>query len=124
MTNFDKFNPGTNNNPVNPLNFGKTSKPDASDPSPEEGDANESAASLAIPPDQMLDMLAAQSMTRIPLQKSESALFKGMPNLEQHRQISQTLSNAYTEEFGSPPSPHVLQDMVDNHIIGTPVISQ
>lgn len=121
MTNFDKFNPN-NNNPVNFLRFGKATKPENDALPADSSDTSGSQADLSIPPEDMLNLLAAQGQNNMSL-VGKPPLFTGFPSVQQHSQITAEMASLFEKEFGQQASPDVLQEMVDNYIIGSPVIN-
>lgn len=134
MTDFKGFNPdknlGTN---FNTNRNSKNNKPDAN---PEAADTQapvDPYADLKMDPSRMLDLLAAQG-------KSNQAHFAGVGNTgsieksiesfestispERHSFVSRMLEQTYESEFGKKPSAGILQDIVDNYLIGQVAVQQ
>lgn len=86
-------------------------------------------AELKMDPSQLMSLLSAQAKYNLhnsqiehtPIQKSVLA-FTDAISPEAHSKLSARISKAYTEEFGKPPSAEVLQNAIDDYLIGVPVV--
>lgn len=128
MTDFKGFNPdknvGTN------FNTNRNHKKNQSEAKPE-GDETSAAidpyADLKMDPDRMMELLATQAkanqrhITAPPgtgnIEKSVAA-FEASISPERHSFVSRMLEQTYENEFGKKPSPAMLQDIVDNYLVG------
>lgn len=85
-------------------------------------------ASMKMEPGKMMNLLASQAQQGGKAQVEASqigqqmARFAGGISPERHAQVSKQLRNAYQLEFGKPPSKGVLQELVDDYLIGRPQI--
>ncbi len=98
---------------------------------PVTGEPGDPYADLKIAPDRMLDLLAAQGKS----QHMHAQLGGGPANIERsiesfvdsvsperHSLMSRMLEQTFQQEFGKKPSPTLLQEMLDDYLVGQPVI--
>ena len=132
MTDFKGFNPDKNlgrDFQINRQNKGRQAEPgpEASDSQP----PVDPYADLKMDPSRMMDLLAAQG-------KSNQAQFAAAGNTgniessieaftaalspEHHSFTSRLLEQTFQNEFGQKPSAGLLQDILDDYLIGQPVI--
>lgn len=128
MTDFKGFNPDKNLGTS--FNTNRQNKKTQSEANPEASENQtpvDPYADLKMDPDRMLDLLAAQG-------KSNQARFTGPGNAgnidktmevftgsvspERHSFVTRMLEQTYQNEFGKKPSPTLLQDIVDDYLIG------
>jgi hypothetical protein len=129
MTDFNSINPDKNLSAK--FHSNRQAKGGQPDPNAAKGEAaptGDPYAELKMTPDKMLDLLAAQgrvnSQNQIEnpaIEKSVNAFTKSITP-ERHAQVCKQLEQAYVAEMGSKPHPAVLQDMVDNYLIGKPMV--
>ncbi|WP_303674533.1 hypothetical protein [Vampirovibrio chlorellavorus] len=95
------------------------------------GEPGDPYADLKITPDRMLDLLAAQGKSQhmhARLGGSPSSVeramdsFMGTISPEGHSLMSRMLEQTFLQEFGKKPSPAMLQEILDNYLVGQPVI--
>ena len=130
MTDFNSFNPdsGLRANLNNKRQSG-SGKPQPS-PSVHAGAPPvDPYADLKTDPNKMLNLMAAQGRQNIYTQLESPVIensvlgFTGSISPERHAQVSKLMAQTYQNETGRPPSPGLLQDMVDNYLIGSVVIN-
>jgi hypothetical protein len=125
MTDFKGINPDKNLGAnFNANRQGKNAKPDHQAAQDENATAGDPYANLKMDPDRMMDLLAAQAKYNISgqfentgIEKSINA-FSSMVSPERHARVSHMLGQAFADEFGTQPSPEILQELVDNYLIG------
>ena len=129
MTDFKGINPDKNlGASFNTNRQGKGGKPDDQTAQNDNGPAGDPYANLKMDPDRMLDLLAAQGKFNVQSNFENPGIERAMnafaDNItpERHAQVTRMMSQAYSDEFGSNPSPELLQDLVDNYLIGQPAI--
>lgn len=128
MTDFKGFNPdkkmGTS---FNPNRQNKSPQPEANEEASEAQAPVDPYADLKMDPSRMLDLLATQgksNQARITgpgnagnIEKTMEA-FTGSVSPERHSFITRMLEQTYQNEFGKKPSAALLQDIVDDYLIG------
>lgn len=86
---------------------------------------------LKIPPDRMLDLLAAQGKSQhmhaqlsgVPANVERSIeRFMDTVSPERHSLMSRMLEQTFQQEFGKKPPTELLQEMLDDYLVGQPVI--
>jgi len=86
-------------------------------------------ADLKTDPGKMLNLMAAQGRQNVHTQLESPVIensvlgFSGAVTPERHAQVTSLMAQTYQNEVGKPPSPGLLQDMVDNYLIGSVVIN-
>ncbi len=128
MTDFKGFNPDKNLGAnFNANRHGKNqqsgNKPETTEPQ----STVDPYADLKMDPNRMLDLLAAQGKSNqahfastssaANIEKTMEA-FTSTMSPERHSLTSQMLKQTYQAEFGKAPSNALLQDMVDDYLIG------
>lgn len=131
MTDFKGFNPDKNLGAnFNTNRQGKGSKPDATPEQPQATPPTDPYANLKMDPDRMMNLLSAQAKLNLPNQIENPGIEKSMQvfsqtiSPERHARVTRLMSQAYSTEFGSIPSPETLQTMVDDYLIGQVAIQQ
>ena len=131
MSDFNSINPDKNlSAKFNSQRPAQGGQPDAGAVPGKPADAVDPYAELKMDPDKMLNLLAAQGRVNTQNQIENPGIersvgaFTQAVSPEHHSQVAQTMSQAYQHEFGVKPHPAVLQDLVDNHIIGKPVVQK
>ncbi len=129
MTDFNNINPDRSlNAKFNTHRPAQGGQPDATAAQGQSGESVDPYADLKMDPDKMLNLLAAQGRVNTQTQIENPGIersvgaFTQAVSPEQHSQVAQQMSQAYQHEFGVNPHPAVLQDLVDNHLIGKPVV--
>lgn len=125
MTDFKGFNPDKNLGAnFNANRQGKNAKPNANLPQGDNLPAGDPYAGQKLDPDRMMDLLAAQAKLNIPsqvenpgIERSIEAFTQQIPP-ERHARVSNLLQQVYTDEFGALPGADILQNMVDDYLIG------
>lgn len=128
MTDFSNLNPD-NNLRTGGLTPGRQSGPPKPDGNVEQPAAppGDPYADLKMDPDRMMALLSAQSRANIQriehpgIEKSMDA-FKNEISPERHAEVTQKISRLFANEFQSPPNPEMLQQLVDDFLIGQPSI--
>lgn len=129
MTDFNGFHPdkhiGTNLNP-NRQGGGAQPEPPAADEG--KGPAGDPYANQKIDPNHMMSLLAAQAKLNISpdvehpgIMRAVSA-FANEVSPERFSRLERIVSTAYEQEFGTPPSAELLQEILADYLIGRPVI--
>jgi hypothetical protein len=134
MTDMNGFNPdkklGAHFTPGS-----KAKKQEAAEHSkPAAGENIDPYADLKVAPDRMLDLLAAQGKSQqmhaklggtpasiASIERSVES-FVDSVSPERHSLMSRMLEQTFQQEFGKKPSPGLLQEMLDNYLLGQPVI--
>jgi hypothetical protein len=132
MTDFKGFNPdkslGLNFQPNHPNN-GK--QPGSSSPAEKDQAPVDPYADLKMDPARMMDLLAVQGKSNQSqlsgiggVNHIEMAMetFSNSISLERHSLTSRLLEQTYQNEFGAQPEAGILQDILDDYLIGQPVI--
>jgi len=125
MTDFKGFNPDKNlGASFNANRQSKGTRPNANSPQDDTLPAGDPYASQKLDPNRMMDLLAAQAKFNIPnqlenpgIERSIEAFTQQVPP-ERHSLVTNLMNQAYTNEFGFPPNPETLQNMVDDYLIG------
>jgi len=121
-----------NNDPNNRLSqtqFGHQGKQQQQPGEQEEAPAAQapSAPGKSVEPGAVLKFLTQQGnlnlggIENVPISNSISA-FQTAISVERHQHLSTTFRTTYQEEFGTEPSDNQVQELVDDFIIGVPVI--
>jgi hypothetical protein len=125
MTDFKGINPDKNLGAnFNANRQGKGGKPDQQSAQGNGSTAGDPYADLKMDPNRMLDLLNTQAKLNIPAGFENTGIERSMNSFaaavtpERHAQVSRMMTQAYSDEFGANPSPDVLQDLVDNYLIG------
>jgi hypothetical protein len=125
MTDFKGINPDKNLGAN--FNTNRNGQGAKSDQQAKQGDvapAGDPYADLKMDPDRMLDLLATQAKFNGQVNFENTGIERAVTSFasaitpERHAQVSQMMSNAYADEFGSKPNQQLLQDLVDNYLIG------
>lgn len=123
---------GINNNDPNRLNQaqmgqqGKQQQPEHAEEQTPQAPAP-AAASHPVEPGAVLKFLTQQGnlnlggIENVPIANSMAA-FQTAISVERHQHLSATFRTTYKEEFGNPPTDNQVQELVDDFIIGVPVI--
>lgn len=128
MTDFKGFNPDKNLGAnFNTNRHNKNTKPETQPEQAEAQPGSDPYANLKMDPDRMMDLLSAQA-------KSNNIKFSGVGNAgsieksvaafetsvspERHSLVSRMLEQTFESEFGKKPPVGILQDMVDDYLIG------
>jgi hypothetical protein len=129
MSDFNNgFNPANQKNQginFNPNKQGKGSQPEESAESAEQSKPVDPWANTRPDPDHVLNLLAMQGKLNMPaeaLMHTNMQAFGAQISPDRHAFASRMLEQAYTQEFGKPPAPGMLQELVDNYLIGHVVI--
>ncbi len=131
MTDMNGFNPdkklGAHFTPQ-----GKQKKQDSTEGNkPDAGSPTDPYADLKMDPSRMLDLLAAQGKSnQVHAQMSGSPAsiersvesFAETVSPERHSLMSRMLEQTFQKEFGKKPSPALLQEILDNYLVGQPVV--
>jgi hypothetical protein len=130
MTDFNNFNPdkklSTGFN-AKPQGKGKNQNPDAGSNAPNTP-ASDPYADRKTDPGKMLELMAAQGkqnaqgLIENPGIERAVTTFSSHISPDRHAQVAKLMAETYQNETGKAPHPGLLQDMVDNYLIGTPVI--
>lgn len=129
MTDFNSINPDKGLNTS--FNANRQARNNNQEPNNAAGSATPQGdpyANLKTDPDKMLNLMAAQGKQKLqgqienPAIERSVATFASSVSPERHAQVSQLMAKTYQDEIGAQPSPGLLQDMVDNYLIGQPVI--
>jgi len=128
MTDFNSINPDKK------LNFNAKKQNKGGSPDPNAGNQagnNTPAdpyAELKTDPGKMLNLMATQGKQNIQgqiespsIERSISA-FTGKVSPERHAHVTKLMAQTYQTETGRTAHPALLQDMVDNYLIGQPSI--
>lgn len=125
MTDFKGFNPDKNLGAnFNTKQNGKSRKPDQPAKQADTAPTSDPYADLKMDPSRMLDLLTTQAKLNSPVNFENTGIERAMNTFsssvtpERHAKVSQMMTQAYTDEFGSKPSQQILQDLVDNYLIG------
>lgn len=128
MTDFNRINP----NKGMQTNFSsKRQSHTDSQPTPgaNAGPSPNPSTDLTTDPNTILNLMAAQGRQNIqgkwesPVIENSVQAFTGNITPDDHAQVTSLMVKTYENEFGRPPSPGLLQDMVDNYLIGSVVIN-
>lgn len=127
MTDFKGFNPdknlGTN---FNANRQGKGAQPEKPAESQEPLSNGDPYANQKMDPNHVLKLLAAQSKLNIPMDIENPGITKTVAQFtseispERHARVSRLIEQAYTQEFGQPPSAEMLQNILDDYLVGRP----
>jgi hypothetical protein len=105
----------------------KSPNPDAGNNAPNTP-ASDPYAELKTDPGKMLELMAAQGkqnaqglIENAGLERAVTA-FSNRISPERHAQVAKLMAETYQNETGKAPHPGLLQDLVDNYLIGKPVI--
>jgi hypothetical protein len=132
MTDFKGFNPDRSlgsNFQTNRKGNGKP--PETSSPTEKEQAPVDPYADLKMPPARMMDLLSAQGSSNQALLASNGVVnhiemainaFSNSVSPERHSLASRLLEQTYQNEFGGKPGAGILQDILDDYLIGQPVI--
>lgn len=77
-----------------------------------------------IEPDRLFELLSTQAQQNIPLGMESIGIeksvitFSGFVSPERHKQVSNSMKQTFIKEFGHAPSDNLLQNMVDDYLIG------
>lgn len=74
----------------------------------------------------LLGQMGAQNLSQVEnvaMDKSMAA-FANSVTPEAHAKLYSTFESSFKEEFGFQPSPQLVQEALDNYLIGTPAIQQ
>jgi hypothetical protein len=125
MTDFNSINPEPSKANLNANRQNKNAQtPDAANDNTT-APATDPYANLKMDPDQMFKLLDAQAKMNIPAGidgSSAMTSFSGAVSPERHARVSRLMEQAYTQEFGNTPGPGILQDLVDDYLIGRPSV--
>lgn len=126
-TDFNSFDP----NKVGQTSFGQhkggKKAADNGQGATEAGNQGDPYADLKMDPSRLLDLLSAQARQNLPADLQNPSItnsisaFTNLVSPDRHARISRIFQQAYTEEFGQPPSDDVLENLVADYIIGRPV---
>lgn len=124
MSDFNGFNPsdkklGAN---FNPNRQGKGPQPEQAPELPEQAAIEDPWAGMKRDPGHILNLLAAQGKLNMPADVGlgvNMMTFGQLISPERHAFTTKMIEQAYNDEFGKPPSPALLQDMVDDYFIGS-----
>jgi hypothetical protein len=124
MTDFNGINPEKNTGAgfnANRQSQGQQPEADAGQDAPVPTDPY---ADLKIDPDYLLKLLGAQAKLNLPAGVENAGVDKTVAGFtdtispERHARVIRVFEQAYSQEFGASPSPGLLQDMVDDYLIG------
>ncbi len=84
-------------------------------------------ADLKVSPDHVYNLLSSQSgfaLRNVNVDNMERMMHAstGMVSPEEHAKVTSQFRDGYRKEFGSFPPPDLLEEMVDNYLIGQVVI--
>ena len=108
---------------------GKKPSDNGGQPEQAQPPAGDPYADLKVDPSRLMELLSAQAKANLPAElqnpsiNSSIAAFSSVVTPERHARATRLVSQAYATEFGKPPSEELLQEMVDNYLIGTPAIA-
>ena len=84
-----------------------------------------------IDPDRMMDLMAQMGAMNMAAGNVENVsvgrnldTFLNNVTPDAHAKLYSTFENAIRSEFGIDPSPELVQEALDNYLIGTPVVQQ
>jgi hypothetical protein len=129
MTDFNSFDPSKKN--INNANLNPNRQGKGKEEAPAEGAEQQSAgdpyADLKMDPNKLMNILAAQAKQNASKIENVSvnssvAAFSEFMSPERHSRLSRMFEQAYKEEFGSIPDEGTLQNILDDYIVGQPVI--
>jgi hypothetical protein len=132
MTDFQGFNPdkslGSN---FQTKRKGNGKSPETSSPAGKKQAPVDPYADLKMPPARMMDLLTAQGISNQAQLGSTGVVshiemavnaFSSSISPERHSLASRLLEQTYQNEFGGKPGAGILQDILDDYLIGQPVI--
>ncbi|WP_373533274.1 hypothetical protein [Vampirovibrio sp.] len=132
MTDFKGFNPDKNLGAnFQPNRQAKSQKAETNLPAEESQTPVDPYADLKMDPSRMMDLLAAQGKpNQIQVAGAGAAhhiemameSFSSQISPERHSLTSRLLEQTYQHEFGAKPAAGILQDILDDYLIGQPVI--
>jgi hypothetical protein len=118
----DKRNQGLN---FNPNKQGKGAQPEQPAEPAGQDQAVDPWAGQRPDADHLLKILTLHASQNKPveaLMRANVQAFESQISPERHAFATKMLEQAYTQEFGKPPAPGMLQELVDNYLIGHVVI--
>ncbi len=127
MTDFKGINPDKKAN-FNANRQGKGAsdeKPEAAQGATPSGDPY---ADLKVDPNHLMKLLAEQAKLNVPSDVQNAGInqtvaqFASEVSPERHSRLKRLIEQTYTQEFGKEPNPQVLQNILDNYLIGQPVV--
>lgn len=129
MTDFNSFDP---NKKIKGASFNSNSqgkgKSEEAPETQDQGPAVDPYANLKLDPNKLMKLLSAQAQLNVPSEVANAGINRAMDNFatnfspERHERLSRIIENAYTQEFGKAPSAEVLQELLDDYVIGQPVV--
>jgi hypothetical protein len=129
MTDFNNINPDKNlNTGFNAKRQGKGNSKNQNAGGTPNTPPNDPYAERKTDPAKMLDLMAtqgklnAQGLIENPGIERAMTAFSNQISPERHAQVSKLMAETYQNETGATPHPGLLQDLVDDYLIGKPVI--
>lgn len=127
MTDFNGLNPEQHlKTSFNANKQGKGAQQDQTAEQGETAPAVDPYADQKLSPDHLMSLLAAQAKLNIPSEVENAGINQAVAKFttaispERHARLSRIISQAYEQEFGQAPPPELLQDIVDDYLIGRP----
>jgi hypothetical protein len=127
MTEFKGINPDKKVN-YNANRQGKGKADDTAAAPQEQAPTGDPYADLKMDPNHLMSLLATQAKLNMPPGVGNASIDNHMNKFatditpERHARACRIMEQTYTQEFGKAPSPELLQDLVDDYLVGRPVV--